>query len=208
MAIARIDPNFIQMLEPLLKYIESHSESPLTASDIVLIREAFVPRKLRKRQFLLQEGDVCKYISFIVSGATRQYTVDEKGKEHILNLCIENWWASDRESFHKETPSIYNIDAWEETQVLMLPKANGCYQRVNEIPAFREMRMKLDDNNFMAGQKRLLTSINATAENKYEEFAKSHPEFLQRFPQHLIASYLGITKETLSRIRSQSLRNS
>ena len=161
---------------------------------------------MRKRQFLLQEGEVCKYIAFIVKGATRQYTVDAKGYEHVLNLCIENWWTSDRESFHKELPSIYNIDAWEETELLLLPKANGFYERVNAIPAFQEMRITLDDNQHIAAQKRLNMSINYTADYRYQELIKLHPDFLQRFPQHIIASYLGITKETLSRIRHQSVK--
>jgi len=194
------------MFTPLIRYIQERSTIPLSETDISLIEEAFIPKKLRKRQFLLQEGEVCKYIAFIVKGATRQYTVDEKGYEHVLNLCIENWWTADRESFHKELPSIYNIDAWEETELLLLPKANGYYERVNNIPAFHEMRIKLDDNQHIAAQKRLNTSINYTADYRYEELSKLHPEFLQRFPQHIIASYLGITKETLSRIRRQSAK--
>jgi hypothetical protein len=132
--------------------------------------------------------------------------VDEKGHEHILNLCIENWWTSDRESFQKQTPSIYNIDAWEDTDLLMLPRDNGYYDRVNSIPAFNEMRIKLDDNHHMANQRRLLSSINQPAERRYEELAETYPAFLQRFPQHIIASYLGITKETLSRIRNQTVK--
>lgn len=194
------------MLSSLIEYITQRSETALSHSDQELIKTAFVPRRLKKRQFLLQEGEICRSIGFVVSGAVRQYTVDAKGNEHILNLCIENWWTSDRESFHRETPSIYNIDALEDSDLLLLPKENGLYSKVNAIPAFNEMRVKLDDNNHMAAQRRLFTAINFSAEHKFEELTKSHPEFLNRFPQHIIASYLGITKETLSRIRSQSLR--
>ena len=194
------------MLNSLIHYIQEQSFSLLTETDISLLEEAFIPKKLRKRQFLLQEGEVCKYIAFIVKGATRQYTVDEKGHEHVLNLGIENWWMSDRESFHKETPSIYNIDAWEETELLLLPKANGYHERVNAIPAFCKMRMKLDENQHIAAQKRLNTSLNYLAEYRYEELIKLYPKFLQRFPQHMIASYLGVTKETLSRIRNQYIK--
>ncbi|CCH52974.1 putative transcriptional regulator, Crp/Fnr family [Fibrisoma limi BUZ 3] len=194
------------MLDSLLQYIQERSSSPLSQNDISLLHEAFLVKKLRKRQFLLQEGEVCQYIAFIVKGATRQYTIDEKGDVQVLNLCLENWWTADRESFHKGTPSIYNIDAWEDTHLLLLPKANGYYDRVNSIPAFRDMRIKLDDNNHMAAQQRLLASKNYPAEYRYEELMKQYPLFLQRFPQHLIASYLGITKETLSRIRHQSAK--
>ena len=191
------------MHEQLLEYIKDRSTTPLSESDSGLIREAFIPRKYRKKQYLLQEGDVCRYIAFIVKGATRQYTVDQKGNEHILNLAIDNWWTSDRESFHKEIPSRYNIDAWEETEVLLLPKADRYYERVNEIPAFCEMRVKLDDNHHMATERRLESAIVHPAEHRYAELIRCYPEFLLRFPQHIIASYLGVTKETLSRIRSQ-----
>jgi len=191
------------MYEPLIKYIRERSDSLLSTNDLSLIKEAFISKKLRKRQFLLQEGEVCKYIAFIVKGATRQYTVDEKGNEHILNLAIENWWTSDRESFYNGTPSIYNIDAWEDSELLLLPNANDYYTRVNNIPAFKEMRIKLDDNNHVASQKRLHETLNFTAEYRYDLFVKTYPEFVKRFPQHIIASYLGITKETLSRIRNQ-----
>ena len=194
------------MHSALIKYIRERSESALTEKDITLLKEAFLPKKLRKRQFLLQAGEVCKYIGFIVKGATRQYTVDEKGTEHILNLGIENWWASDRCSFINQTPSIYNIDAWEETDLLLLPKANGYYERVNSIPAFMEMRIKVEDNHHIATQSRLNALINHQAEYRYEQLLIRHPEFLRRFPQHIIASYIGITKETLSRIRNQTTK--
>ncbi|MGF7214585.1 CRP-like cAMP-binding protein [Spirosoma lacussanchae] len=194
------------MVSSLIHYIQARSSSPLSEKDISLINEAFIPKKLRKRQLLLQKGEVCKYIAFIVKGATRQYTVDDEGNERVLNLCIEGWWTSDRESFHKEAPSIYNIETWEETEFLLLPKANGYYEQVNSIPAFNEMRIKLDDNQHMAAQKRLYASKNHPAHVRYDELARLYPEFLQRFPQHIIASYLGITKETLSRIRHQTAK--
>ncbi|OMP77063.1 Crp/Fnr family transcriptional regulator [[Flexibacter] sp. ATCC 35208] len=191
------------MVTALLNYLIKQSSTPLSDVDKQLIRKAFVPKQFKKRQFLLQEGEICKYISFIVKGAIRQYTVDDKGNERVLNLGIENWWMSDRESYHKQSPSIYNIDAWEETQVLMLPKLDGWYDKVNAIPAFCEMRKKLDDAHHMAMQCRLNSAINNTAEYRYDELVQKYPEFLQRFPQHIIASYLGMTKETLSRIRNQ-----
>lgn len=194
------------MFISLFNYFNKQCSIPLSQEDIQLIQKAFVPKQFKKRQFLLREGEVCKYISFIVKGAVRQYTVDDKGNQHVLNLGIENWWTSDRESYHKLTPSIYNIDAWEETEVLMLPKTEGWYDKVNAIPAFCELRKKLDDAHHMAMQRRLHSSINYTAEYRYDELIQNYPDFLQRFPQHIIASYLGITKETLSRIRNQAIK--
>src|ERR1700739_4465715 len=110
------------MHESLIAHIKKHSTTPLTDAHIEGIKKCFVSKKLRKRQFLLQEGDVCKYISFIVQGAMRKYTVDEKGAEHIVALSVEDWWIGDRESFTKSTPSTFNIDAWEDTDLLIATK--------------------------------------------------------------------------------------
>lgn len=193
------------MHESLIKYINSHISEPLTDSQGELIKNVFIPRKIRKRQYFLREGEVCKYSAFIVKGAMRQYSVDDKGAEHIVHLFIENWWASDRESFIMLTPSIYNIDAWEDTDALLITKAD--YLGLLEpIPALAEMAGKLDERSYIATQKRLNSSISFTAEKRYADFASMYPEFLQRFPQHIIASYLGITKETLSRIRRSAVR--
>jgi CRP-like cAMP-binding protein len=190
------------MHESLIKYINSYATTPLTESEIEVIKDSFVPKKIRKGQYLLQEGQVSKYAAFIVKGAMRQYSVDDKGVEHIVGLLIENWWAVDRESDIMLTPSLYNIDAWEDTDVLLVTKA-GFYNRISSFPAIIEMSRKLDDNYAVASQKRLNASISFTAEKRYSDLANTYPEFLQRFPQHMIASYLGITKETLSRIRHQ-----
>lgn len=192
------------MHEVFFKYLESYSHIPLAENEIALIKESLVPRKLRKRQFFLQAGEVCKYQAFIVKGAMRQYSVDEKGGEHIVRLSIENWWAGDRESFTMLTPSIYNIDAWEESDVLTLTSAD--MNSLRTIPAINEMARRLDDKHAFAYQKRVNAAISLTAEQRYEELGKTYPEFLERFPQHIIASYLGITKETLSRVRHNAVK--
>jgi CRP-like cAMP-binding protein len=188
------------MYESLIKHVNSYSTTPLTESEIEVIKNTFVPKKIRKRQYFLQEGEVCKYGAFIVKGAMRQYSVDDKGVEHFVRLYIENWWVTDRESYIMLTPSVYNIDAWEDTDVLLITKADFL-NRLSSIPAINEMARKLDENHAIAAQKRLNATISLPAEQRYSEFANSFPEFLQRFPQHIIASYLGVTKETLSRIR-------
>jgi CRP-like cAMP-binding protein len=192
------------MHDSIIKYINSFATAPLNGSETEEIKKAFVPRKIRKKQYLLQEGEVCKYMGFIVKGAMRQYSVDDKGVEHIVRLSIENWWAGDRESFTMLTPSVYNIDAWEDTDALLVTKAD--MNEVSKIPAVVEMMRKLDDNHAFAYQKRLNAYISLSAEQRYEDFAKQYPEFLQRFPQHIIASYLGITKETLSRVRRHAVK--
>ncbi|MCW3088766.1 MAG: cyclic nucleotide-binding protein [Sediminibacterium sp.] len=192
------------MHDALITYISNYSSS-LTDNDIELIKRAFTPKRIRKRQYFLQEGEVCKYSAFIIKGAMRQYSVDDKGAEHIVHLSIENWWTVDRESYVNLTPSIYYIDAWEDTDVLLITKADFI-KYVNGIPAIAEMTRMLDEKHSIAVQKRLNASISLSAEKRYVNFANSYPELLQRFPQHIIASYLGITKETLSRVRRQMIK--
>ena len=192
------------MHESLITYIKNYSVTPLSESDIEAIREVFIPKKLRKRQYLLQEGEVCKHAAFVVKGALRQYSIDDKGVEHIVRLSIENWWATDRESYVMLTPSRYNIDAWEDSDLLLLTRADYL-NRLSSIPAINEMTRKMDENFAIATQKRI-DSISLSAEERYTELMKTNPEFLQRFPQHIIASYLGITKETLSRIRGHAMK--
>lgn len=193
------------MFEGLFKYINNYASTPLSESEFELITPVFVPKKIRKKQYFLQEGDVCKHFAFIVKGAMRQYMVDDKGVEHIVHLGIENWWVGDRESWVMLTPSIYYIEAWEDTELLLITRADTL-KLVHQYPAFNEMILRLDERNNIATQKRITSSISFTAEKRYADFISSHPDFLQRFPQHTIASYLGITKETLSRVRKQAIR--
>ena len=192
------------MHESLIKYINGYAKTPLTDSDIELIKQCFIPKKFRKRQYLVQEGEVCKYSAFITKGAMRQYSVDDKGIEHIVSLSIENWWAVDRESHVMLTPSHYNIDAWEETDALLITNAD-VFSRLNTVTAVGEMIKTLDLRYAIASQKRTNALISMTAEQRYSDLANTYPEFLQRFPQHILASYLGITKETLSRIRNHAM---
>jgi len=193
------------MYDSLIKYFNSYATTPLRESDIDLITSVFAPKKFRKRQYFLQEGEVCKYTAFIVKGAMRQYSVDDKGEEHIIRLYIENWWANDRESLMKQTPSIYFIDAWEDTEGLLVTKA-ALIDLIDGIPALSEWIRNLDANFAIASQRRLNAAISLSAEERYHDLEKTYPEFLQRFPQHIIASYLGINRETLSRIRGRGVK--
>ncbi|KQW98962.1 Crp/Fnr family transcriptional regulator [Flavobacterium sp. Root420] len=193
------------MHEKLIAYISQYASLPLTSEEQALIVATFQPKKLRKKQYFLQEGDVCKYAGFIVKGAMRQYSVDDKGTEYIVHLFIENYWANDRESSTMLTPSKYNIDAWENTELLIITRAE-MLDLMDKIPALVQMIRLMDERNAIANQRRLSSTISNAAEKRYEEFATHHPQFIQRFPQHLIASYLGITKETLSRIRKQGTK--
>jgi CRP-like cAMP-binding protein len=192
----------LHMIEYFRNYIAKYSTMPVTDDEFEKIRACFRPRSLRKKQYFLQEGEVCKYFGFIVKGAMRQYSVDDKGSEHIVALSIENWWVGDRESWVMLTPSIYNIDAWEDTELLIITKADTL-KLVQEIPAINEMVRKMDEMHSIAAQKRTNASVSLPADKRYTDFVNSYPDLVQRFPQHIIASYLGITKETLSRVRKR-----
>src|ERR1700737_3996623 len=153
------------MHEYLIKYIDSFVSTPLTESEMELIKDAFLPK--RKKHYFLQEGEVCKYTAFIVKGAMRQYSVDDKGIEHIVHLFIENWWASDRESFIMLTPSVYNIDAWEDTEALLITRAD--LLKLDQIPTITQMFKMMAERHSIANQRRLTVSISLTAEKRYLE---------------------------------------
>lgn len=192
------------MHDKLITYVNAHATTPLSELDIDLVKKIFVPRRIRKRQYFLQEGEVCKYMGFIVAGAMRMYSVDDKGVEHVLNLFIEDWWAGDRESFVMLTPTIYYIDAWEDTELLTITQAS--LGEFNSIRSMLELARKLDEKHSFANMKRLNASNSLSLEQRYAHLAESYPEFMQRFPQHVIASYLGVAKETLSRVLSQAAK--
>ena len=100
-------------MQTLRSYIDTYASAPISDAEFAIVSAAFTPKKLRRRQYLLQAGEVCKYYAFVLQGAMRQYTVDNNGTEHIVHFAVENWWIGDRESFLMLTPSRYNIDALE-----------------------------------------------------------------------------------------------
>jgi CRP-like cAMP-binding protein len=162
-----------------------------------------VLRKLKRRDYLLQQGDVCRDMAFVVSGALRQYRTDEQAQEHIMRFAIENWWMTDAESFRTGQPAKGAIDALEDTQVLLWSREN--FERLkSEIPAFHALESQLAGRNLDAQINRLYTAISLSAEERYQQFITAFPDFYQRIPLHMIASYLGVSRETLSRIRKQA----
>jgi CRP-like cAMP-binding protein len=193
------------MYEAFFNYLKKFSPEPLTDDEKALVTQTLVPSRLRKRQFLLQEGDLCKNFAFIVKGAMRMYSVDDKGIEHFVRLGVEGWWMGDRESWSMLTSSRYHIDAWENCDLLYITR-EGSLHLMKRVPAFCEMMRQLDERNHIANNRRLTSAIGATAEKRYTDFIECYPELLERFPQHIIASYLGLNKDTLSRVKRQHYR--
>ncbi len=193
------------MIDKLVQHINARIENKLTESDISLLSEVFQLKKLRKHQYLIQGGDVCRIAAFVVKGALKKYSIDNNGRENILELYIENWWAGDKESFMIGTPTPYYIDAYEDSELLVISKENFT-NKPSQLHFISELNSVLTERKSFQLMKRLHSSQTLTAEQKLEELINSYPEFLQRFPQHIIASYLGMTKETLSRIRKAAVK--
>jgi CRP-like cAMP-binding protein len=192
------------MYDALFNHIELKSGQKLTDVERDVITAAFHQKRIRKRQYLLREGDVCKYIGFIVKGSARMFTVDEKGHEHIIRFGLESWWISDHESLVNLTPSPYYIEMLEDSELLTisLPDARELRQKSR---CFNLMLGVLDKFQAIAMQKRIHAAIGMTAEEKYYDLSATYPEFLKRFPMNMIASYLGLSPETLSRIRKNAI---
>lgn len=188
------------MFEVLFKNINERIS--LSEAEMQLCKGYFISKKLRKKQYLLQEGNVCTYSAFVEKGVLRSYTVDKKGQEHIVQFALEGWWISDSYSFLTEEPSVFNIDALEDTEVLLLSKT-GEAEMLAAVPKMERYFRLLLQNSLISVQRRLVGSMSYSAEEKYTKLIATYPNIIQRVPQHYIASYLGITPETLSRIRKQ-----
>lgn len=188
------------MFERLFKSISE--KVSLSEEEFEICKTLFLPKKLRKRQFLLQKGDVCKYTAFVEKGILRSYTTDEKGNDHILQFALEGWWMADLYSFLTHEPSLYDMDALEDCELLLISQPSWDLL-MEKIPSLERYFRLLIQNNLIATQRRLMGAMSETAEEKYTKLVNSFPDCIQRVPQHMIASYLGITRETLSRTRSQ-----
>jgi CRP-like cAMP-binding protein len=190
------------MYEVFQKYMDSKIQLSQEQSD--WIRSLSVVKKLGKHRYLLQEGDICKQHAFVSKGCLRSYSVDNDGVEHIVKFAVEHWWIGDRDSLMSGEPAKLNIDAVEDSEMVLFSKQHFdliCRQ----IPAFNDMVNNLLQSAYNASQNRILANISLSASEKYENFLQRYPDLALRIPQSMIASYLGISPETLSRVRSQVL---
>ncbi len=174
----------------------------LSEIETKIILERVNIRKYLKGQYVVQQGDVCRYSGFVISGCTRTFYVDDNGEEHIVMFSIENWWASEIGSFVSQKPSDYNVQCIEDTELIQLSFED---QEVlfKEIPKLERFFRLILEQAFVASQKRIVSNFSLSAKEQYIQFTKQYPEIEKRIPQYMEASYLGISKEFLSKIKKQ-----
>ena len=191
------------MYDAILSAVARHIQ--LTPNETQIFQSVLVHRKFRKRQYVVQAGDVCRYENFVVKGVLRAYSVNAEGKEHIVMFAMEGWWISDLYSFLTSTPATLNIDVLEDCDILSIEKP-ALVKLYEQVPKFDRLFRVLLQNAFIAQQQRILGTISQTVEERYEEFIRKYPLLEQRIPQHQVASFIGTTPETLSRIRKQAAK--
>ncbi|OIQ22320.1 Crp/Fnr family transcriptional regulator [Lacinutrix sp. MedPE-SW] len=187
-------------VEPLLVYISEYVT--LTEDEKTFLKSHLTSRKYLKGQYILQQGDVSKTECFIISGCTKMFFVDDDGQEHIINFSIKNWWTSDLGSFISQTPSNFNVQCLEDTEIIQF-HFNTIEMLFEKIPKLERVFRKIIEKALVASQNRIVRNFSMSAKERYLVFKQSYPEIEQRIPQYMVASYLGITKEFLSKIKSQ-----
>lgn len=185
-----------EFLANIKKYIR------LTESEEAVLVDKLKQRTYLKGQYIVQSGDVCRYQTYVVSGKVRTFCLDDKGNEHIISFGIENWWVGDLESFSNQTPSKLNTQCLENTQVIQI-SYDDFEKLYKEIPQIERFFRIIIQNAYVHMSKRMLRTYSLSAKERYLLFVEEYPEIVQRVPQYMIASYLGITKEFLSNIRNQ-----
>ena len=187
-------------LAPLFDYIAQYIQ--LTAEEQALIESKVKIRKFLKGQFVVQNGDVCKYENFVLSGCLKTFYIDNEGQEHIAVFAVENWWTSDMASFLTQTPADYNIQCLENS-VLVQIYYGDLEQLYLQVPKLERFFRIIIQKAYTSSQKRIINNFSLPAKERYLKFREQYPQIEQRVPQYMIASYLGITKEFLSKVRSQ-----
>ncbi len=186
--------------KPLLNYISKYITLTNKEESILLSKINY--RKYLKGQYIVQQGDICKCSSFLISGCTKTYYMDNEGQEHIVMFSIRDWWSSDLGSFITQTPADFNVQCIENTEVIQFSYDNQ-EELFQEIPKLERFFRKILEKALVASQKRIVRNFSLTAKERYLIFRELYPTIEQRIPQYMIASYLGITKEFLSKIKSQ-----
>lgn len=177
----------------------------LTVDERERCTQYFVPRRLLRRQFLLQEGTACRHVAFVLDGCLRSYTLGHRGEEHIVQFAISDWWITDMHSFLTGREATLTIDAVHDTRVLLLERS-AREELLDAVPKMERFFRLLVEDNVVATQRRVLAMLRSSAEERYLAFCATYPALVDKVPQAHIASYLGITPQSLSRIRKELAR--
>lgn len=191
--------------EPILEYISRYVT--LNEDEIARFSSFLKITKVKKRQFIVQPGFVCKHKSYVVKGAFRGYLVDNDGKEHTLSFAIEDWWISDYSSLIYQEPATLFVEALEDS-ILIQIEFEDEQNFLKEIPKLEKFERIITQRSLAFQQKRLLSNFTKTAEERYDEFMTKYSAIAQRVPQYALASYLGFSTEYLSKIRNKKVAKS
>ena len=186
------------MFADLITHIQKFA--PLTQEEQEQVVSYLKYEYVNKKQHLFSEGDVCHAQYFVVEGCLRMYFVKDSGVEQIVQFGIDNWWISDYTSFSTQKPSQFYIQAVQSSKVIVLTQQKQD-EMLDKVPKMERYFRILSQNALVAMQRRMVGSLSQNAEEKYHKLVSTYPDIVQRVPQHMIASYLGITPETVSRIR-------
>lgn len=188
---------------PIVNYVERYIQ--LTEEE----KEYFVSllriNRVKKKQYIVQPEFVCKYRSYIISGAMRAYLVDDKGKEHTVVISIEDWWISDFNSYLSQEPATLFVEALEDSVIVQID-FHSEQQLMERIPKFERFFRLITQRSFAFLQKRILSNLSKGAEERYDEFVSKYPDIANRVPQYALASYLGFSTEFLSKIRNRKTK--
>ncbi len=184
------------LIQYMLRYVD------LNTDEQELVLKAFRKKRYLKGQYILQSGDICKYESYILKGSVKAFFVDSDGSEHVLMLGIEDWWVGDLASYSQATEADLDIQCLEDTMVAQIT-VNDLEELFSECPKIERFFRIIILRHLIFTQKRIIENLSLTAKARYLKFSERYPLLAQRFPQYLIASYLGMSKEFLSKIRSE-----
>lgn len=183
----------------LLQHISKHIN--LTSKEESFLKSILHSKKIKKKHFLLQEGEVNKSATFVTSGILRIYSIDKNGFEHILQFAPPGWWIGDMKSALTQQPATLNIDAIEDTEVLWISKED-LEKLYAAVPKFERFFRILAENSIASHQQRLVNNLSLSAAERYNNFCQLYPSLIQNLPQKQVASYIGVTPEFLSKMLS------
>lgn len=198
------DQSIIPAIDILIKSFKDYF--PLNEEEEDEIRRLFSQRLVKRKGLILQQGEICKYFTFVVSGCFKMYAIDSNFKEHNLQFAIENNWIADIQSFYSEKPSQLYIEAVESSIILQISHEDLLFLYINYHKFDRNFRI-IVEQKYIEYQNRILENISSTAEERYLNFVSKFPHLINRLPNTQIASYLGITSEFLSRVRKNIVNN-